>query len=306
MSRAPCIGVVGVPGEPHAAYVLERAAAHGARALFVRTSPEASAPQLTLEDGRARYGEVDLEEVPVFYLRTLYVGLLAREDDTDWYTEYAADRERQGAWVSWLRMAAARSVLVNPAEANELHRLKPFQLHLLRRAALPVPATLVTSDPEAVRRFWARHREVIYKPVAGGALANLLREEDLTEERLEALSLAPVLFQEYVPGYDLRVYTVGPEVAAAGVIHGEGVDYRAGEGRIDLVSPPPEIADLAVRAAAATGCRFCAVDMKQAEDGRTVVLECNPSPMFLGFDRKAGACVGERLVEYLLATARSR
>ncbi|HEY8491718.1 MAG TPA: ATP-grasp domain-containing protein [Dehalococcoidia bacterium] len=303
MSRPPSVGVVGVPGEPHAAFVLERLAARGVRPLFIRTSPEASAPQLVLEDGRARYGDVDLDGVPVFYLRTLYVGLLMREDEPDWYTEYAADRERQGAWVSWLRMAAARSLLVNPAEANELHRLKPYQLHLLRDAGVPVPATLVTSDPEALRRFWSRHREVIYKPVAGGALANLLREEDLTEDRLEALSLAPVLFQEYVPGRDLRVYTVGGEVVAAGVIHGNGVDYRAGEGRIDLVRPEPAAAELAVRAAAAAGCRFCAVDMKQAPDGRTVVLECNPSPMFLGFDRKAGACVGERLVDYLVAKA---
>jgi glutathione synthase/RimK-type ligase-like ATP-grasp enzyme len=299
------VGVVGVPGDLHAEFLVERLAARAASPLFVRTAPEGEGPRLSLEDGRARYGSIDLDGVPVLYLRSLYVGLMASHgNDGEWYTEYAADRERQGMWVSWLRDISRRRVVVNPPDANELHRLKPYQLLLLREAGVPVPATLVTSDPEALLRFRERVGQVIYKPVAGGALANLLTDADLTDERLESLSHAPVMFQEYVHGRDLRVYTIGDRAVHAGLIHSDAIDYRADEGPIDLIDLPSETESIAVRAAKAAGCLFCAVDMKRTEDGRDVVLDCNPSPMFLGFDRKSGARVGERLADYLAETAR--
>ena len=300
MGAVADIGVIGVPGEPHAAFVLDGLRTRGMRPLFVSSAP-AESGGLSLEDGVARYGDVDLSTIPVFYLRTVYVGAIEqREADVDWRTEYAADRERQGLWVSWLRATVRRGQsMVNPLEANELHHLKPFALDLLREAGVPVPATLVTSDAAALRRFRDRHGQVICKPVAGGALARLLTEGDFADDRLALLHQAPVLFQEYVPGRDLRVYTVGTSVVAAGVIHTDAVDYRAAEGATELVSLGADTETLAVKAAITAGCRFCAIDMKWTADGRYVVLDCNPSPMFLGFDRKTGARVGERLVEFL-------
>lgn len=299
------VGVVGMPGEAHAAFLVQRLPFYGARPLLIDPAPSAVAG-LSLADDEARYGGIPLTDIPVFYLRSLYAGAVEQPNgDADWRTVYAAGRERQGLWVSWLRGADRRGhLVVNTVDANDLHSLKPYTLHLLREAGVPVPATLVTSDGDALRDFLGRHRQVICKPVAGGALARLVTEDDLSPDRLAVLRLAPVLFQEYIPGRDLRVYTLDGRPIAAGVIHTDEVDYRTAEGPVELVQPEAEAESLAVRAATATGCRFCAVDLKWTADGGYVVLDCNPSPMFLGFDRKSGATVGERLAEFLAARAR--
>lgn len=303
MPSGPEVGVIGVPGEPHGAFLVERLPAYRARPVFVSTAP---GPGLSLQDDEAiGAGGAQLNEIPAFYLRTLYVGVAEQpEEGAGWRGEYAVDRERLGLWISWLKGAVRRGqLIVNPIEANDLHHLKPYALQLLREAGIPVPATLVTSDAEALRRFRDRHGQVIGKPVAGGALARLLTDEDLSEQRLAVLRQAPVLFQEYVVGRDLRVYSLDGEVIAAGVIHTEAVDYREAEGPVELVRLPSEVEAIATKAAATAGCLFCAVDLKWTADGRAVVLDCNPSPMFLGFDAKTGAGVGERLARYLAERA---
>jgi hypothetical protein len=42
-------------------------------------------------------------------LRALFVGVAEQpEDGSDWRAAYAADRERLGLWISWLKGAARR------------------------------------------------------------------------------------------------------------------------------------------------------------------------------------------------------
>ena len=53
--------------------------------------------------------------------------------------------------------------VVNRIGGGMSNNSKPYQALLLRRAGLKVPATLVTSDPDAARAFQAEHGEVIYK-----------------------------------------------------------------------------------------------------------------------------------------------
>ena len=94
--------------------------------------------------------------------------------------------------------------LYNPMPADWL-LTKPMQIALLDRAGMPVPETIWTNDPDAVRRF-AEGRRVAYKPVAGGAATKELGPEDLTEERLARSAGRPVTFQELLPGDNYRVY----------------------------------------------------------------------------------------------------
>jgi glutathione synthase/RimK-type ligase-like ATP-grasp enzyme len=307
MPRTIDVAVVGMPDEPHAAYLVERLPVHGVRPLLVNPAPRESGG-LSLSDDDASFGGTRLNEIPVFYLRTLYPGATdERSDELDSRTLYAAGREHQGLWISWLRGAGRRGQLVvNSVEANDLHSLKPYTLQLLREAGVSVPATLVTSDPDMLRAFCDRYGQVIAKPVAGGALARLVTEADRSPDRLAVLRMAPVLFQEYIPGRDLRVYTLAGEVIASAIIHTDAVDYRATEGRVEPVSLDAAAETIAVEAATATGCLFCAVDLKWTDDDRFVVLDCNPSPMFLGFDRKSGANVGERLTRFLVDRSRTR
>src|SRR5262249_35007462 len=151
--------------DPQADFVVERLAVRDVGALLISTG-RATAGSAAFLDGTAHYAGVDIGAIPVFYLRLVS----------------AVDRERYGMWVWWLSSAVRRGqTVVNTVDANNLHQLKPLQLDLLREAGMLVPATLITSDAASLRRFYEKHRQVITKPIGGGALARLLSEADLDE-----------------------------------------------------------------------------------------------------------------------------
>ncbi|UUZ94697.1 ATP-grasp domain-containing protein [Paenibacillus sp. P25] len=207
------------------------------------------------------------------------------------------------AWLSWLKGASYFGhAIVNPVDTLLLHFAKPYQIEVLRSAGIPVPETLVTSRPEELRTF-CEQREVVYKPVAGGALCRLVTPQDFDAERLSALQTAPVQFQEYIPGDDLRVFVLNRQAIAAFLVGGEGVDYRSNTTRLEAVSIAPDVAELCVNACDALGLVFSGVDLKLRPDGSVVLIECNPSPMFEGFDRVAPVSVVSQLARYLIETA---
>src|SRR6185369_16264507 len=66
---------------------------------------------------------------------------------------------------AWSELTPAR--VVNRPSAMASNGSKPYQAALIRAAAdFGVPPTLVTTDPEAARRFIAKHGDVIYKSVS--------------------------------------------------------------------------------------------------------------------------------------------
>nr|WP_236673765.1 hypothetical protein [Comamonas sp. JC664] len=180
---------------------------------------------------------------------------------------------------------------------------KPAQLAALRAAGLPVPRTLWTNDAEAVRRF-ARSGRVAYKPIAGGAATQELREDDLTDERLAALAAAPVTFQELLPGEDLRVYVLDGAVIASLRIVSAALDFRQHEARIEPVTLEPEVARACVKACDVLGLRWTGLDLKRDGDGVLRFLELNGSAMFLGFDARGGSDVAGHLTRALVRHAR--
>jgi glutathione synthase/RimK-type ligase-like ATP-grasp enzyme len=184
------------------------------------------------------------------------------------------------------------------------HRVtKPFQLALLAARGLPVPTTRWTNDPAEVHRLAGRGR-VAYKPVAGGAATReLAPATDLAPDRLSALRVAPATFQELLAGEELRVYVLDGVVIAAIRITSRCVDYRQHEDAIDAVALPAELAVQCRLAADVVGLRFTGMDLKRDHAGVARFLELNPSPMFLGFDARAGTDIAGRLAARLVAHA---
>ncbi len=193
--------------------------------------------------------------------------------------------------------------VVNSLEVNSQHSRKPLQLELLRRAGLPVPRSLASNDPKAVKAFVKDVRAAVFKPLAGGATVRRVQKEDLSRERLEGLTLAPVLFQELLEGISVRVYVVGKRVVAAAEIHSTELDYRRDEGVVASTRLTIEERRAAVSAAAACDMRFSGVDLIRGAKGFHV-LECNPSPMFAVFEEKTGLDVAGPLAKYLLNPGR--
>lgn len=205
--------------------------------------------------------------------------------------------------VLMLETAGAR--IVNSLDANAQHSQKPYQLELLRRAGLPVPRSLATNDPDAVRGFLAAVKAVVYKPLSGGATVQHLQAKDLGEERMAALANAPVLFQEYVSGTSIRAYVVGGRVVAAAEILSPELDYRRDERAVVPTRLEVDEQSAAIAAAKACGMAFTGIDLIRTAQGFTV-LECNPSPMFAVFEQKTGTDVAGPLAELLIACGRAQ
>lgn len=242
------------------------------------------------------------------YLRSLYpspagYGVDAERDMlADWRRTLVKFQERTTLLSAVLyRWEAAGVPFYNPLSVQR-NITKPFQLALLATAGLPVPRTLWSNDPDAVRRF-AAGGPVIYKPVAGGASTRRLLDSDLSDERLARLAAAPVTFQELLTGDDVRVYVIDGRVVATMRILTKALDFRQNEDGIEPVVLPREVREQCIEAARILGLRFTGMDLKAGADGRLRILELNPSAMFLGFDRMAGTDVGDCLVRALLTHA---
>src|SRR5262245_43895507 len=89
---------------------------------------------------------------------------------------------------------------VNGWRGFHLHQTKPAALALVASLDVPVPATLLGNDPEAVRAFVAAHPDCIFKPVQGGAQTRRVTPAHLTDQNLKNLAHVPVTIQEEVPG----------------------------------------------------------------------------------------------------------
>ena len=226
----------------------------------------------------------------------------------DWFRLGMAQQERVTFAVSALMdLELQGKRIVNPPLASAPYDHKPLQLAVFQRAGLPIPRTLVTSWPEAVRIFEADVGELVAKPAAGGAEAALL--DDGTRAKLPAIEDAPAIFQERVRGADVRVTLVGGRVISSVIIESDTLDYRsgdayrAGDARY-LDHPLPRAAeDLCVRAAALCHHVLSGVDLKLRADGGYTLLEANSAPVYLDIEQKTGAPITPAIVEWLERTA---
>lgn len=296
--------ILGAKRDPQAVRVARAIRAAGGRAIHYDAVAFPEGAVLSFEDGALRLGRRAVPLPRSAYLRGLAVHPLAPGFEEDLKTRprglIAQCDEKRALLESVLLTLERRGTrLVNSLEANEQHSRKPYQLELLRASGLPVPRWLATNDPKAVRAFVRQVGRAVYKPLAGGATVREVLPEDLSEERLEALAAAPVLFQEFVEGVSVRAYVVGRRVAAAAEICSPELDYRRAEEAVVPTRLRPDERRAALAAARACSMTFAGVDLIRRADGFHL-LECNPSPMFATFERKTGLDVAGPLAALLL------
>lgn len=314
------IGIVGGVEEPHCVHMRKLLESRGAEVVVLDTNRYPTLQELTYLDASTVLGtgpDADpLEDLKSVYVRTVFYSLPFFEIDpstgqregsaevlfNDWHIDYTAERERQSFLSSFIRSMALRGVkIVNPIESFDLHYLKLLQLAILRRAGVPVPRTCATNDPATLERFASEVGKVVYKPITGGASCQRLTNKDLVSERLERLRNAPAIFQEEIPGLNVRVYAVGDRIVSSTIIHSDDLDYRGTETGFEEVELPPEVAAMILKAKELCGLEFTGADLRLRPDGEYVLLECNPSAMFLGMVQATGAPIDEALADHLLA-----
>ena len=224
------IFLCGIPTEPSLGLVIERLREMGAPHVVFHQRRFADARlELEVGDGEVR-GELHLdgdryrlEDFVAIYTRLMEWQLLPEvEHEPPDSPSRLHCRNLHAALMQWHELAPGR-VLSRSAEIGVAYS-KPMQGQLIRRHGFSIPETLVTNDPDEVRRFRERHGRVIYKSASYvRSVVNLLDEGE--PWGLEAVRACPVLFQQYVEGMNLRVHTVGTRAFATS-IEASAVDYR--------------------------------------------------------------------------------
>lgn len=298
-------GIIGPATDPQVGCVAAALRRRGVEPVLLDLGRFPHGLRLSVRDGAAAGDGLEPGHVGAWYVRSLPLPLPFRvrgADDHARRFELAAGRERRSFLAGFLAaVAAAGAALVNPPDRMAQHFRKLEQLAALRAAGVPVPATLASNDPQAVREFARAVGAVVYKPLAGGARCRRLSPADLAADRLRLLARAPVLFQAEVPGANIRVYVVGGAVVAAYEIVSDALDYRGAETDVRAVPLATAEADACLRAAAACEMPFTGIDLRRRPDGGFAVLECNPSPMFAAIERRTGAApVSTALADVLI------
>lgn len=257
-----------------------------------------------------------LQEVRAYWLYQ-YPGDVARvfRDNeealscSEWWTRTQLQKDRADFAKSLLtELDQSGAFGVNPFTKSAASSWKPAQLRSLQRAGLPLPATLISNVSAQILEFVAAQDEVVVKPVAGGAYAQLWSTAH--RERLDEVREAPAIFQRRVPGKNIRVTVVADEIVSAVEIPSSEIDYRADpayqEGRVAYLPHPlrAEGRVFALEAARVCGHVVSGVDLIDGENGYTV-LEANGAPRFLDIEQKTGAEVSARIASLLVRQSRA-
>jgi glutathione synthase/RimK-type ligase-like ATP-grasp enzyme len=246
---------------------------------------------LTLPEGR----RIVLDEVRSVYWRQ-YHGVDSPElPDNE--QSFIAQNDSRSLFESFLMQLPAR--WVNGWRGFRLHQTKPAALSLVAELGVPIPATLCTNDPHAVRDFVARHPQVIFKPVQGGAHTRRFTAAHLKEEHLANLRYAPVTLQEEIRGTNVRVFVAGHRVFGC-ELHTDELDYRdSPDVQIRVCTLTDDFQKTCIQIARRLELIWSGMDFVRTREGQFVFLEANPSPMFLGFEQQSGLPLTDSLAELL-------
>ena len=188
------------------------------------------------------------------------------------------------------------------------------------RAGLATPATLVTTEREALRGFCLRHGTVITKPIGEvdmfveGERSHFLLTAALDLAAVDALPerFAPSLFQERIEKeYELRVFYLAGECHAMAIFSQADArtrtdfrDYnRARPNRNVPVRLAADLEERLRRLMDDLGLETGSIDLLQATDGREVFLEVNPVGQFGMVSKPCNYPLEKKVAELLLRKA---
>lgn len=202
---------------------------------------------------------------------------------------------------------------MNPPHRDEVAGRKAHQLRVAAEVGLRVPRTLVTSDPDRARAFIEAEgvgRTIFKTFSATHAIwreTRLVRQGEL--ESLDAVRLAPVIFQEFIPAEaDLRVTVVGDRIFPA-AIDARGTDYEVdfrmslGQAQTSVAELPQDVADRLHALMRRLGLVYGAIDMRRTPDGEHVFLEVNTAGEFLFVEERTEQPISRAIADWLAEPA---
>ncbi len=311
--------VVSHAGDPHATRVIDVLHAGGHEVLLLDLSALPGRAALTLdyadpcrpalEYRPAEGSPVDLGRVHSVWWRRPQVADVSTVGDFDarLFTANEWNEAINGLWllldVPWC----------NPPDRDEMAGRKAWQLRVASEIGLAVPRTLITSDPAVARTFIEARGpgRTIFKTFSATYQVwretRLVREAEM--EMLDAVKVAPVIFQEYVEAEaDLRVTIVGDRIFPA-AIDARATDYPVdfrmslGQARTSATDLPSDVVAKLRGLMSRLGLVYGAIDLRRTPAGEHVFLEINTAGEFLFIEQRTGQPITQALADWLVRPA---
>ncbi|MFD9003596.1 ATP-grasp ribosomal peptide maturase [Streptomyces sp. NPDC059582] len=238
-----------------------------------------------------------------------------------WVRRPGAPASRAAGASAWLAEESAQALYgmlrgsgarwMNHPDAAVRARHKPWQLRLAQRTGLPVPATLITTFPQAAREFADRYPDLVVKPVSGAHPQDPPRAVPTSrvapDADFSAVAYGPTLLQRRVAKRaDIRLTVVGERMLAAR----KATDPDASPDLVDVryatsavpwcpVEVPPRIAAGVQAYLREAELAYGAFDFAEDADGTWWFLECNQSGQFGFVEVDTGQPIARGIAEWL-------
>jgi len=204
---------------------------------------------------------------------------------------------------------------VNDPVAVQIAENKPYQLSVASQF-FTIPETLVTSNPDSVRRFYEEHsRLIVTKLLSASPILNYVIYTNIVAEQhiqqIDSVKMSPAIFQSCVEKeFELRITVVGTRLFAAKLYSQEDsqtkVDWRRkpiGDDYVVRMEPfnlSPEIEKSIFLFMRELGLRYGCIDMAVTPRGEYVFFEVNPSGQWYFVQLRTGMPIAEAIADLLI------
>ena len=300
--------IIGSNEEYHAKFIYEKAKSKGIKVEYLDTRKYPDELFITYSPNDIYNGsylkinnkKVFIKDIKGVYWRWTY-GIKYQEFDTGGANKSAIVQKECKSALDSLFYATKETNWLNPLTAIEMHRSKPYQLNLMTKNNIRIPKTLITNDVDAMRQFYEQNdKNIIYKPVSGGAYTKKMTDEDFIDSKVRNLKYCPVQLQECVDGVDVRVYAFKNNIFAA-EIQSSTLDFREDKkAPIVPIELPSDIVDNCKKVLELMHLNYSGIDIRRKENGEYVFIEANPAPMFTYFEKISKYPISDTLIKELM------
>jgi glutathione synthase/RimK-type ligase-like ATP-grasp enzyme len=307
--------IVSVENDLHALTIRRTLASRGQPVALLECDRISTGSGLDLHlgaDGNLRsaaiqvHKRLDLRDVDVIWWRRVRADQQFHGDTPTVHEVQLINNDCRGALEGVLRTSVRGQWISDPGATDRASN-KIWQLAAASACGFRVPETLVSQSATQVKDFTSRlDGRVIVKPVVGTAGPLLFTQfiGDVDQLDPTSFTLAPALYQEFIPGTrHIRLNCFGQQSHAA-AIDTQELDWRPNLNIPITEWPvPPEVDGRVRRVLDALGLEMGVIDLKLTPAGELVWLEVNPQGQFLFLEGITGIPLSEYFADFLIASA---